>query len=305
MYNHILCYFKEDFFMTAIGHFIYFIEHVKDSLSFSDVEEFALKIRNDFDFRLKFQKFVYIAKYFGWNHSYKYSLYIRGPYSSALADEYYDEDILKYSPLKIDGFDYNSFNGFVGGKSIHYLESASTILYYMGSEENFTRGDAIQELHRIKPYIDSEIVGNAYDDIIRLKLFKNNNLYEIIVIEDNLDIKKEFLLNQINDYVDYFTDFGHCNNSIIVSGSLDYLSMVLENETLDLEMKSDLLDLLSSYVFDVKKIYDLCDGNPKVFEYMNLNSLEDKFNRIQDYISQELGIFSRLYDSEFEELVSM
>ena len=49
----------------------------------------------------------------------------------------------------------------------------------------------------------------------------------------------------------------------------------------------------------VKKIYDWCDGNPKVFEYMDLNSLEIEFRRIQDYISQELGISLRLYDSDF------
>lgn len=162
----------EDFFMSTIGHLIYFINLVKDSLSFSDGEDFTNKIRNDFNFRLKVQKFVYIAKYFGWNHSYKYSLYIRGPYSSALADEYYNDDILKYSPLKINGFDLNSFNGFVDGKSIHYLESAFTILYYMDCEENFTRADAIEKLNLIKPHIDSEIVGNAYDDIIRLNFFK-------------------------------------------------------------------------------------------------------------------------------------
>lgn len=281
--------------MSTIGHFVYFINCVKDSLPVRDTEEFSLKIRNDFDFRLKVQKFVYIAKYFGWNHSYKYSLYIRGPYSSALADEYYNEDLLKYSPLKIDGFDSNSFNDFLDGKSIHYLESASTILYYMGIEENFTRSDAIQKLQMIKPHIDSKIVGNAYDDIIGLNFFRNNGIYEKIIIDDNLDDEKEILLNQINAYVDYFADFGQCNNSIIVSGSLDYLSMVLEKETLDLEMKNDLLELLSNYVLDVKKIYELCDGNPKLFEYMNLNSLENKFNRIQDYISQELGIFPRLY----------
>ncbi len=286
--------------MSTIGHFVYFINCVKDSLSFSDAEEFTAKIRNDFDFRLKVQKFVYISKYFGWNHSYKYILYIRGPYSSALADEYYNEDILKYSPLEIEGFDSNSFNDFVGGKTIPYLESASTILYYMDIEENFTRSDAIQKLQMIKPHIDSEIVRNAYEDIIRLNFFKNKNLYEIVVIDENLDNKKEILLNQINAYVNYFSDFGKCNNSIIVSGSLDYLSMVLEKETLDLEMKNDLLELLSNYVSDVKKIYDLSDGNPRVFEYMDLNSLENKFNRIQDYISQELGIFPRLYDSEFE-----
>ena len=286
--------------MSTIGHFVYFINCVNDSLSFRDVEDFTEKIRNDFYFRLKVQKFVFVAKYFGWKHSYKYSLYIRGPYSSTLADEYYNEDFLKYSPLKIEGFDFNSFNDFVGGKTIHYLESVSTILYYMGSKENFTREDAIEKFQMIKPHIDSEIVCNAYNDIIRLNLFRNNNLYEIIIIDDDLDNEKEILLNQINNYVDYFKDFGQCNNSIIVSGSLDYLNMVLVNETLDLEMKNDLLKLLSNYVLDVKKIYDLCDGNPKVFEYMNLNSLENKFNRIQDYISQELGISLRLYDCEFE-----
>ena len=111
---------------------------------------------------------------------------------------------------------------------------------------------------------------------------------------DNLDNEKKILSNQINDYADYFADFGQCNNSIIVSGSLDYLSMVLENETLDLEMKRDLLDLLSDYVLDVKKIYELCGDDSKIFEYMNLNSLENKFNRIQDFISRELGIFLRL-----------
>jgi len=193
----------------------------------------------------------------------------------------------------------------VDEKSIHYLESASTILYYMGIEDSFTYEDAIQKLKTIKPHIASETVGNAYNDIIRLDFFKNNNLYETIVIDDNLDNEKEILLNQINFYLDYFADFGQCNNSIIVSGSLDYLSRVLEKENLDLEMKNDLLKLLSSYVLDVKKIHDLCDGNSKVFVYMNLDSLENKFNRIQDYISHDLGIFPRLYDSEFEKFVMM
>lgn len=47
----------------------------------------------------------------------------------------------------------------------------------------------------------------------------------------------------------------------------------------------------------LKNIWLLC-GDPKVFGYMNLNLLENKFNRIQDYISQELGIYLRLSDLE-------
>ena len=167
----------------------------------------------------------------------------------------------------------------------------------MSSEENFTRDSAIEKLQMIKPHMGSEIVGNTDDEIIKLDFFRNNALYEI---DSNLENDKEILLSLIKDYVDYFADFGECNNCLIVSGSLDYLSRVLENESLDLEMKNDLLELLSKYLLDVKKIYDLCDGNPKLFEYMNLNSLEIKFNRIQDYLSQELKIFPRLYDSEFD-----
>ena len=178
----------------------------------------------------------------------------------------------------------------------HFVYFINLVKYSLSfsDAEDFT--DEIQKLKLIKPNIDSEIVGNTYDDIIRLNFFKNHNVYERIVIDDNLEDIKEILINQINGYINYFTDFGECNNSIIVSGSLDYLSMVLEKETLDLEMEKDLLELFSNYVLDVKKIYDLCGDNPKVFAYMNLNALENKFNRIQNYISQELGIFPRLDD---------
>ena len=148
--------------MNTIGHFLYFLNLSKETLSFRDTEDFATKIKSDFDFRIKVQKFVYIAKYFGWNHSYQYSLYARGPYSSALADEYYDNSILEYPPLKINDFDSNSFNDFVKKKSIYYLESAATILYFFNCEKNFTLTDAISKLNIIKPHIDSEVVENAY-----------------------------------------------------------------------------------------------------------------------------------------------
>ena len=154
------------------------------------------------------------------------------------------------------------------GHFVYFINLVKDSLSFRDSEDfrNKIRNDS---------YINSEIVATAYDDIIRLNFFKNNNPYEITVINENLNDIKEILLNQITGYVDYFSDFGECNNSLIVSGSLDYLSMVLEHETLDLEMKNDLLELLSNYVLDVKKIYDWCDGNPKVFEYMNLNSLSE------------------------------
>ena len=39
--------------------------------------------------RLLIQKIVYIARYFGIDLGYHFDCYIRGPYSSELADDYY------------------------------------------------------------------------------------------------------------------------------------------------------------------------------------------------------------------------
>lgn len=50
--------------MTTGSPFLYFVNCEKDSLSFGDAEELCEKIRNDYDFRLKVQNFVYIAKIF-------------------------------------------------------------------------------------------------------------------------------------------------------------------------------------------------------------------------------------------------
>ena len=52
----------------------------------------------------------------------------------------------------------------------------------------------------------------------------------------------------------------------------------------------------------LKEIYDLCGGNSEVFEYMDLNLLEETFDRIQDYVSQELNILPRLDDDKFDEI---
>ena len=196
----------------------------------------------------------------------------------------------------------DSFRYFVENKSIYYLESASTILFYLNDDPNISRKNTIDELHKIKPYIDSEIVENAYDDIIKLNLFGNHNFYQNIVIGDDLNYFKDNLMKKIDCFMEFFTDFGQCNNSIIVSGSLDYLNIVLSKEKLNLQMKNDLLDLCLRYVKNVKEIYDLCGGNSEVFEYMDLNLLEETFDRIQDYVSQELNILPRLDDDKFDEI---
>ncbi|MEA2052950.1 MAG: hypothetical protein U9O90_09055 [Euryarchaeota archaeon] len=86
-----------------------------------------------FEHRLMLQKYVFISKFFGFNHGYSYSIYLRGPYSPALADDYYklaefyssyDEDYTK----ELGGLNTEKFMKVIEGKDGKWLEIAATIL---------------------------------------------------------------------------------------------------------------------------------------------------------------------------------
>ena len=51
---------------------------MKDELDFSGAEDFKDKVhlKENLRFRIKIQKFVYLAKYFGWENSYSYNMII-------------------------------------------------------------------------------------------------------------------------------------------------------------------------------------------------------------------------------------
>lgn len=85
---------------------------------------------NNFYSRLRLQKYVYLAKFFGFEHEYFYNLYLRGPYSSQLADDYYKlTDIDKWKELPEVGFNPERFIELVRGKDHNWLEIATTILF--------------------------------------------------------------------------------------------------------------------------------------------------------------------------------
>ena len=66
-------------------------------------------------------------------------------------------------------------------------------------------------------------------------------------------------------------------------------------------MKNDLFNLISQYIQDVEKIYSSCNEDNDVFENMNLSSLEEFFDRLQNYISHDLEVLPRLDDDDFDE----
>ncbi|TRZ53105.1 MAG: hypothetical protein D4S01_01830 [Dehalococcoidia bacterium] len=110
--------------LTKLLSFVKFLESKADFRF--DVEKF--------EHRLMLQKYVYIAKFFGLNLGYPYSIYLRGPYSSALADDYYE--LAGKKTIDYEGFNEKELGGLnakkllevIEGKNSEWLEIAATIL---------------------------------------------------------------------------------------------------------------------------------------------------------------------------------
>lgn len=83
-----------------------------------------------FENRFKIQKYVYLARYYGLDMGYVFGMYIHGPYSSELANDYYELAKIgsmaeEYLP---DSFDENSYFTLIRDKDTEWLEAAATLL---------------------------------------------------------------------------------------------------------------------------------------------------------------------------------
>lgn len=274
----------------------YFLNQFFCELGFKDISDFKNKIRSDFNFRFRIQKFVFLAKYFGWDNSYEYTLYPRGPYSSALADDYYCEDILNKSS-EIECFNQKAFKEFIESKSEYDLEASSTILFYKSFRDSFSLEDAIKTLSEIKPHIDSAIVKRAYFDVCDCTSSREFISQE--KSEDVLKSNKNELSHRILNLIASFAQFNTNSNVIFILRSLNYLKEVLRKETLDKNIKCDFLELISRYVGEIDRLCLLINNNGAVLENINLNDIEVLFNRLESYVACELNINIKL-GSEFE-----
>ena len=109
--------------LTKLLSFMKFLE--KEAGFKFDVEKF--------EHRLMLQKYVFISKFLGLNLGYSHSIYLRGPYSSALADDYY-KLADHYSSYRgdytkaLESLDTEKFLEVIEEKDAKWLEIASTIL---------------------------------------------------------------------------------------------------------------------------------------------------------------------------------
>lgn len=103
--------------------------------------------------RLKLQKYIFIARKFGFDTSYDYSLYVHGPYSSDLADEYYA--ITNFDCAKTIELD-SSFIKLVKNKSKDWLEFAATIIMIKDRYESISIDKLIDLVKSVKPHANRE-----------------------------------------------------------------------------------------------------------------------------------------------------
>jgi uncharacterized protein YwgA len=123
-----------------------------------------------FNNRLKLQKYVFLAKYYGVDMHYNYNMYRHGPYSPELAEDYYV--LAKHSQL----YDAKSkslyipddFFNLISNKNVEWLEVASTLLSlhkYFADRESL-----LDRAANMKAHIPSETIDLVLTELERIKL---------------------------------------------------------------------------------------------------------------------------------------
>lgn len=138
--------------------------------------------QDDFISRLRLQKYVYLAKFFDIDLGYKYNLYLRGPYSPTLAEDYYNLTEMDKVVGAISNF--GKFADLVSGKDHKWLEIASTILFIWEnnmrkewSSEDKLKTFIITRTSDIKSHAGRPFVERVFRELEKaglLKLFSNS-----------------------------------------------------------------------------------------------------------------------------------
>jgi uncharacterized protein YwgA len=142
---------------SALKTFVYFL---KERVGFTFDKD-------NFDHRIKLQKYVFLAKNFGWKNEYNYNIYIRRHYSSVLSNDYYHLNEVEGSSFTMY---MDKFKDLVINKDTAWLEVAATLLYlnkryrrvYSGRK---LRHKIIKRTFELKSTIPEDIIYKAYVEL--------------------------------------------------------------------------------------------------------------------------------------------
>lgn len=143
----------------TLPSFIKFLEE-KELLNF---EKF------DFDTRLKIQKFVYLSELFGMNWEHTYNMYRYGPYSTSLAESYYElhesknREIITNSPSMPDSFRNDEFMLLVDRKNSDWLEVSATLV---DQSKRFSNDEMlVKHVESIKSNYSVDFINSVLQDL--------------------------------------------------------------------------------------------------------------------------------------------
>jgi uncharacterized protein YwgA len=282
--------------MTQINELAYFLNSVKDTLPFKDEKDFRKKIDESKDFRIRVQKLVYLSKFFGWENNYHFNFHENGPYSCELSKDYKKLNVDLSSISSEIRLKINSLKAFMKNQPNDFLEATSTILYYINkiNPENINENNILDTLTYLKPHIHKIIILESYRKIKEYNLID----YEFLNNEPT-DLSKEIVFDKLDGLISIFENYEVCSNQMLFLGSLDYFRLALKRENLDKQRKDELLKVIFDYGEYIENYYFTNQMRADNFPYYDLTPIEEKFDSLQDYIS-DLGILPRLYDEDVD-----
>jgi uncharacterized protein YwgA len=155
---------------TRVLNFIKFL-HINNLINASVIPD---DTDDGFQNRLKLQKFVYIVQAcFGLNLGYSFTIYRFGPYSTTLADQYYDDldssVIINNGDIDLpEHFNQDRFIRMFSGKDARWLELAATLVDSQKHVSGYDR--TIEIVSRIKPRYTRNEVTDVLADLIECRL---------------------------------------------------------------------------------------------------------------------------------------
>ena len=142
----------------------------------------AFKFDN-FEERMKNQKYYYLAQIFQVAPKFNYNLYIKGPYSSDLSDTIFEfyrkEEKIPTDAFVIDDLEFNFklLKLYIKEKSVRDLELVTT-LYWLIKDAKMNYTDALSELKRVKVPSELELgraellLGELKNELKKIKEIK-------------------------------------------------------------------------------------------------------------------------------------
>lgn len=139
--------------------------------------------QNSYSHRFFMQKIVYLMKSLGFKLKFPFWIYVRGPYSSTLADAYYQYSN-EINNLKTDIKLENAEKAILdrireyvldmhvkGNRKMEFLEAVTTFQFILEKNKKIAEDDLIMEVKNIKPHLNEYLIAIGLDAVKSLNNF--------------------------------------------------------------------------------------------------------------------------------------